>query len=83
MATVHILKTRAKSSFATFEFASYNEARAYANKCAALTPSKPYKRVLPAGAPVWCVTLRQPRNDRAEYVTFRETPGYLGWPLAA
>lgn len=83
MAKVHILKAHAKSSFTSMEFDSYNEARAYANKVAALNPSKPYRRLKGASAPVWCVTIRQPRNDRAEYVTFPQVPGYLGWKLAA
>lgn len=83
MPTVHILKTHAKPSYHTAEFCSYNEALAYAQKCATLAPSKPYKRVRPVGAPLWCVTVRQPRKDRAQYVTFPETPGYLGWSVAA
>lgn len=83
MATVHILKTRAKASYSTFDFDTYNQANEYARKVAALSPSKPYKRIQGATMPKWCVTVRQPRNDRAEYVTFKEVPGYLGWPVAA
>ena len=83
MGRVHILKSRAKPSYVSLEFDSYNAAIAYATKAAGLNPSKPYKRLKGDSVPVWCVTVRQPRNDRAEYVTFDSVPGYLAWPIAA
>ena len=83
MARVHILKSRAKDSFLTLEFVTYNEALAYAKKAGALAPSRPYKRIKAVSAPTWCVTMRQPRNDRATYVTFPSVPDYLGWKLVA
>lgn len=83
MAVVHILKARAKSSFSTFEFPTYNEAVAYRQKASALSPSKPYKRLRGVGAPVWCVTIAHVRKDRATYQRFDTTPGYLGWKVVA
>lgn len=81
---VHILKVRAKPSFHTFEFDSYNEAMAHAKKCAVLNPSKPYKQLKGSNAPVWCVTVRRSRTtDQAEYVRFDAVPGYLGWQVSA
>lgn len=83
MPTIHILKARAKPSFQSFEFDTYNEAEQFAQRSAKLSPSKPYKRLQGAAMPVWCVTIRQTRKDRAVYVKFDSVPGYLGWKLAA
>jgi hypothetical protein len=82
MPIVHVMKTRAKPSYTSLEFATYNEAVAYMSKAAALNPSKPYKRAVFKGEairPVWFVTFRNPHQSRAEWQRFDTVPGYLGW----
>lgn len=79
---IWILKSRAKPSYATVDFDSYNEALAYARKLAAMAPSRPYKRFHGTAAPTWCVTVRQPtRTDRAVYEYFPADIGYIGFKM--
>lgn len=74
---VNVLETRDRSSFSTAEFETWNEAHAYALKCAALNPTKPYKRIRATGAPLWCVTVvnRAAMLSEPAYKPFLREPG--------
>lgn len=68
-ATVTVLKPATQSSLQTFTFDSYNEALTFQRKSAPLNPSKPYKQIKGAGAPVWCVTVVNRSVMQAKPVT--------------
>lgn len=78
---IYILKAHAKPSFFTLEFATYNEALAYAKKAADAGPSRPYKAFKGSAMPAWAVTVRKPQAEqsRAIYERFEALPGYLNW----
>lgn len=79
----HIVKPAAPC-LRSFEFSHYNEAREFTAKNAILGPSKPYRRIVGCGAPVWCVTVVNARAMKAgpQVITVQGTPGYLGLKLA-